>query len=388
MKIADLRQTLKTCNDRFIGIRGEHIYYAVERAMDGQPHLLLMDCNWAERQTRTLADYCINRQDYVLHCFLFAENILLIMENGGSEAWLLKLSRYSGEQQSLRQARFAGSFVKCSALDSDHVIFYSRASRMDASLFREYSRRTGYMQAACLYDMKQDCCWSIQDARICAGAELLTFSGGGEQKLLLTQTGGTEAEKRRDYRNRRFVRSRQEDSISVCSLAEFIAEIEQETARIPMQRLFRAGISGMVRYVCMDSESLYFRALDFPSNEQHVFAVSRHTGAVRDAAALTLLPEEPDARFTAEHGRFFRLTERADGQIDVQGFLNSTAQISYDAEFGEMVSCLDDRYLVLRDILKDDTDTLIFSSVCDTKTGQVRQFEGNCAVQENVILLY
>ena len=387
MKIVDLRSTLVTCNDRLIEISGEHIYYAEEKNMEGHQNLFLLAYNREEHSERVLADYRVTRPDYVMHYFPFEDHILVVMEDGGSEAWLLKLDKHTGKEQRLVQAHFAGSFVDCCALDADHVVLYAKASRRDASLFREYRRHTGFTQAACLYDLEKDCCWSIQDPRICAGARLLPFSGGGERKLLVTQPYGTEEEKRKAYRDRRWVGEHIEDRVWLCTVDEFTEAVEQERPAAPMVRILQSGTDGMVRFAGEDSDSLYFRALYFPTDDQHILSVSKHTGKKQDAAQLNLSPEEADARFLSDNGHFLKLTATENDKVHVKGILNSTIDATYSRELGELISCMDDRYLIFRDTMSDETDSIIFYSIYDIKTGKTQEFEGSCAIQENVLVL-
>ena len=388
MKIVDLRSTLVTCNDKLIDISGENIYYAEEKNVEGHQNLFLLAYNRETRRERVLADYRVTKPDYVMHYFPFDSHILIVMEDGGSEAWLLKLDKHTGREEQLVQARFAGNFIDCCALDADHVVLYSQASRRDASLFREYRRHTGFSQAAYLYDLQKDCCWSVQDPRICAGARVLPFFGGGEHKLLVMQPYGTEEEKRKAYRDRRWVGDHIEDRIWLCTAEDFTDAVENERPAAPMVRILQAGTSGMVRFAGEDADSLYFRALFFPTDDQHILSVSKHTGAKQDAAQLNLAPEERDARFLSDSGRFYKLTVPEEGQIRVQGILNSTIDAVYNEKLGELVSCVDDRFLVLRNQMSDDTDSLLFYTVYDAKDGKIKEFEGNCTVCGSILVLF
>ena len=153
VKTADLRRTLLSCNDRLLEIGGEHLYYTRETNAPGCHRLSLLVYSQAAKSSRTLASYLIMKPEYRMHSFAFPDSVLVVMENGDSEAWILKLNKHTGAEEQLSRVRFAGNFAGCCALDADHVVLYSHASRRDASLFLEYRRHTGFGQAASLYEI-------------------------------------------------------------------------------------------------------------------------------------------------------------------------------------------------------------------------------------------
>ncbi|MDD4806931.1 MULTISPECIES: hypothetical protein [Caproicibacterium] len=388
MKTADLRRTLLSCNDRLLEIGGEHLYYTRETNAPGCHRLSLLVYSQAAKSSRTLASYLIMKPEYRMHSFAFPDSVLVVMENGDSEAWILKLNKHTGAEEQLSRVRFAGNFAGCCALDADHVVLYSHASRRDASLFLEYRRHTGFGQAASLYDLQKDCCWSIRDPRICAGAQLIPFDGGGERRLLAVKAWGTEKEKQKAFLEREWVSAPVEDRVWLCTLQQFLSSIEAECPEVPMTCTLRAGIDGMVRCAGQDRDSLYFRAQYFPTQDQQLLAISKHTGAKRRAASLNLSPSEKDASFLAENGHFFKLSDLPDGRTHVQGILNSTLDTVYSRSLGQLAACLDDRWLLLRDILCDGKDSLLFYHLLDTQTGHTTELEGRCAVRNNTLVLF
>ena len=144
MKIVDLRSNFTSKNDVLIEIAGTHIYYAEEKMIEGERHLFLFDYDRSTRRERTLSDYFVEKPGFVMHYFPFADEILMVMEDGGSEAWLLRLDKSDGQNQKVAQVRFAGSYADCCALDANHVVLYSTENPRDATLFREYKRQTGF----------------------------------------------------------------------------------------------------------------------------------------------------------------------------------------------------------------------------------------------------
>ncbi len=389
MKIVDLRSTLTNSNDVLIQIDGVHIYYAEEKIIEGKRNLFLLDYDRSTREERVLSDHCLLNPRYVMHYFSFPEHILVVMEDGGSEAWFLRVEKSGGGEEILQPVYFAGNYAACCALDCRHVLLYSTENPRDATLFREYRRQTGFTRAAYLCDVQTGQCWSVQDPRVCAGAGLLPYTGGGEQKLLVLQPYGTEEEKRKAYRDRRWLSGSVTDQIWICALPAFIDAVEAGQACAPMQRVLRAGTEGMVRFAAQDTNSLYFRALYFPHDDQRILAVNKHTGAKREAARLNLAPDEKDARFVIDpEGRAYKMTALDSRHMRVQGLLNSTADLSFDTNLGKFFACFDDRYLLLRDEIRDETDSIVFYTLVDAKSGKAKNFEGSCAFQGDVLVVF
>ncbi|MCH3973280.1 MAG: hypothetical protein LKE53_11095 [Oscillospiraceae bacterium] len=386
LKLADLGSAAAACKNQLISCSSEHIYYAQETHTEGRLDLSLLDRSRNEPAERVLAVYHVTKPDYLIHYSAFPGMILAVLENGGSEAWFLKLDKQTGRELQRSHTRFAGNFASCCALDPDHVLLRTAPSRRDASLFQEYRRHTGFSQAASLYDLKKDCCWSVQDPRICAGAELFPFTGGGEQKLLAACSYGTEAEKRKAYQSRRFLKEPAKDCAWSCTLEDFLFAVEADCPAVPMSPVLQAGTDGLLRFAGQDADDLYFRALHFPTESQHILAVSKHTGAKRDAAQLNLGPQESSARFVGQDGRFFKLTD-CGSTVRVQGILNSTVDTAYDKALGRFVTCLEDRFLLLQDVLSDGKDSLLFYHLFDAKTRKVKELDGSCTVQGDTLIL-
>ena len=389
MKIVDLRSNFTSKNDVLIEIAGTHIYYAEEKMIEGERHLFLFDYDRSTRRERTLSDYFVEKPGFVMHYFPFADEILMVMEDGGSEAWLLRLDKSDGQNQKVAQVRFAGSYADCCALDANHVVLYSTENPRDATLFREYKRQTGFTRAACLCSVETGQCWSVQDPRVCGGAGLLPYTGGGEPQLLVLQPRGTEEEKRKAYRDRRWLSGPVTDYIWTCPLEGFIDAVKSGAAKASMQKVLQASTEGLVRFAAQDENALYFRALYFPYDDQRILAVNKHTGLKREAARLNLAPGEKDARFVIDReGRAYKLTALDQRKMHVQGILNSTVDFTYDTIYGQFETCFDDRFLLLRDELGDGEEVYLFYTVCDTKTGKSKNFEGSCAFQGDVLVLF
>ena len=72
----------------------------------------------------------------------------------------------------------------------------------------------------------------------------------------------------------------------------------------------------------------------------------------------------------------------------VEGQTNSNMNCSYNKELGEMTACVEDRYLIARYILSDETVSYEFNSIVDSRTGRQQSYEGRCCVWADTVVLY
>ena len=101
------------------------------------------------------------------------------------------------------------------------------------------------------------------------------------------------------------------DKVWTCDLESLIyaARCEKE---ILMEVLFTADSNGMIRYIGMDGENMYFKAKHFPWNDLRLCAVEKETGKRFVVSPLTLKEGEREAEFWIDtvNMRGFHITKR------------------------------------------------------------------------------
>ena len=391
LKILDLRNVFKNCTDTLIEIGDPLIYYAEEKMEEGHPSLFLLEYNRAARRERIVANYILTDPAFVPHFFSFPDDIVMVLESGGSEAWVLRVDKRTGREKSMARLNFIGSFLDCRALDEDHMLFYTGPNNRHRALFSEYSRLTGFSRVCYLYDLEEGKYYYARDPRVCGAdaSRLLTCECGGALQVLLLEPHGSEAEKEKCYRNMRWLGDGVCDRVWLCPLLDFVVSVKTGEPRVPLELILNAGTEGLVRYAGMNRENIYFRARYFPTGDQRLCAYNRATGRKSVAARLTLGRGERPARFSIdpEGGRAYRIEER-DDDCEVTGVLNSGISVRYPKELGRFVTCVDDRYIVAKYILKDDRDSFEFNSLFDGETGYQKSYECHCAVRGETVVLY
>ncbi len=390
MTVVDIRNLVMDSNVELIEIGDETIYYAEEKVEEGHNSLFILAYDRTARRERIVANYILNDPSYRQHYYAFAHDIILVMENGESSAWILRLDKETGQEKNFALIHFIGAFSGCVALDEEHILFYTEENREHSKLFREYRKLTGFQKLAYLYDIEREIYYYMKDPRVCTitEQEILPFELNGDAHLLILQPYGSEEEKERCYRNIRWMGEGICDRVWICPLLDFLVSAKASEPEFPMEIVFSAGTQGMVRYAGMDEENLYFRAKYFPNQDERICAVEKRTGAKFVAGCFEKEEEKQGAlHIDKTAGKIYRVWEEGDVRR-VKGVLNSQIDSGYSGELGEFVSCVEDRFLIAQYILSDEKDSFEFNSIYDSKTGEQKSYECRCAVKQSTVVLY
>ena len=394
MVIEDLRNVFTSCRDELIEVSGDYIYYAEEKVEEGHNILFLLEYNRKNKRERIITSYILQNPSFVHHYYGFPNDILIVMENGDSEVWVLRVDKLTGAERNLDKLGLIGAFNGCAALNASHLLFFTVPNEKHKALFRRYTETTGMEKAACLYDLDEKKPCYVRDPRICAAeaSGIIPFDPDGLPRLLILLPHGDEEEKETCYRNQRWLGDSVCDRVWECPLFDLIVSLKAGETHTPLELLFSAGTSGLVRYAGMDEEKLYFRARYFPTNDQRVLSIHKQTGKKEIAAELNLKEGDPPAGFLLSAGegqpfRVYRIIEE-ENRWRVEGQTNSNMNCSYNKELGEMTACVEDRYLIARYILSDETVSYEFNSIVDSRTGRQQSYEGRCCVWADTVVLY
>lgn len=391
MTVVDIRNLITDSNVELIEISDTTIYYAEEKNEEGHNSLFLLEYNRVTRTERIVANYFLSNPTFVQHFFSFPNEIIVVMENSESLAWILRVDKKTGAEKNLAQVHFIGSFADCTALDESHIILYTAENEEHRKLFKEYKKLTGFDRVAYLYDLDDEEYYYVKDARICnlTSQNLITFDVNGQRQLLVLQPYGNEKEKEKCYQNTRWLGDSINDNVWLCPLIDFIVAIKTAEKELPLQILLSAGTSGLVRYAGMDEYNLYFRVKHFPTNDQRICAVSKATVRKAVVAELNLAEGEQAASFCidTQAAKVYRVAEHEDS-YEITGELNTAIHTQYSKELGDFVACIEDRFILARYVISDETDSFEFVSIFDSKTEEQKSYECRCAVQENTVVLY
>lgn len=390
VKVVDLRNVFTNCNDELIEITDSLIYYAEEKVEEGHPSLFLLEYNRVTKRERVIANYLLPRPGCVEHFFSFPEEIVVVMESGSSEAWVMRVDKRTGAEKDLANLHFIGDFQKCLALDELHILFFTVPGDSNTDLFHEYKKLTGFSRVVFLYDLEDGRYYYARDPRICGTfSDFVPFSRCGVPWLLVLGPHGSEAEKENCYCNMRWLGDNISDSVWECPLHDFIVAVKNGEERAPLGLLLSAGTAGLMRYAGEDENALYFRARYFPTGDQRICACSKRSGHKSVVACLNLGPDEKPARFSIDPkgGCAYRITENGD-DCHVTGVLRSHVDTDYPGELGKFVTCVDDRFLIAQYILTDGNDSFEFNAIYDIETQAQKSYECRCTVSGETVVLH
>ncbi len=390
MTVVDMRNFFTECEVTLIEINDHSIYYAEEKNEEGHDSLFLLEYDRNTQTERIVANYILSNAAYQRHYFAFADELVVVMEKGGSLVWVLRIDKQTGEEKNLAQVHLAGDIADCKALDASHLLFFTVSNQENAKLFSDYEAITGFPQMVCLYDLASETYHAVRDSRICGipGGQILSYQKGDEPWLLILQPYGTEPEKEQCYQEGELPCGEIADRVWACPLSRFLEQAPRGED-IDMDLLFCSDINGLVRYAGMDAEHLYFRTKYFPNDDQRICAVDKETGEKSVVAALNLGENEDDANFLIDTlaGQVYRVTEQEDN-VKIQGVLNTKVRGTYTRELGEFVACVEDRFLIARYLMSDEQDSFEFYSIFDVKTRHQQSYESRCEVKGNTVVLY
>lgn len=391
MTVVDIRNIVTDSNVELIEISDSLIYYAEEKNEEGLNSLFLLEYNRETRRERVVANYILEDPTFVQHYFSFPDDIIIVMENAESTVWICRVDKKTGKEKNMDQVHFVGSFCGCTAVDANHVLFHTRENARQRHLFEEYRRLTGVSRVAYLYDLETRQYYYVRDTRVCeiSAENILPFDVSGQTQLLLLQPYGTEEDKAHSFRNMRWLGDHICDRVWICPLLDFLVEIKNGDARLSMESLLSVGTNGMVRYSGMDRKKLYFRVKNFSTQDMRVCSVDKMTLKKRVEAPLNLAVEELPARFYYDipNAAVYRIAEQDDG-IRIDGVLNSTVSAFCASDLGDLVACIENRFLILRYVMQDQTDSFEFHTIYDNETQAQQSYEGRCAIQGNTVVLY
>ena len=391
MKVVDLRNVLGSCRDTLIEINESRIYYAEEKMEEGHNSLFLLEYNRVTHRERIIANYFLTDPSFVQHFFSFPDDIVIVMESGAGEAWILRVDKQNGSERNFERISFIGGFADCRALDETHVVFYTGESERDRQLFQEYRKLTGFSRIAYLYDLEEGRYYYIRDPRICNSdaSKLIPFDWKGERRLLVLQPHGSEEDKYQCFREMRWLGDNVNDNVWLCPLFDLVVSVKSGEERVPLELILSAGTSGMVRYAGMDEANIYFRAEYYPTGDLRLCSYDKASGKKAAAARLCLGSDEPEAFYSIDPDgcHAYRIREEED-DYEVTGVLNSSVHARYPKDLGKFAACVDDRFLIARYILADEKDSFEFNSIVDTRTGAQKSYECSCIVSGNTVVLY
>ena len=255
MKVVDIRNMAAASNVELIRVDERTICYAEEKNEEGHNSLFLLSYDRATRRETIIANYFLTNPSYVQHYTLMGNDLIVVMENGGSVIWVLRLDVETGEEKNLEEIHLIGSFAGSVVLSASQLLLFTSENDLHKKLFEDYRSLTGLSQVVYLDDIDEHRYVYVRDARLCSlrPEQISLFSSGGESQLLIQETYGSEQEKETCYRERRWLEKRIWDRIWACPLSRFLQSVQAHEEYLPLLRLFGERFRAHLRALWTDA---------------------------------------------------------------------------------------------------------------------------------------
>lgn len=392
MTVVDIRSFITVRNVELIEVNNDFIYYAEEKNEEGHNNLFLLEYNRVTRRERVITHYSLDDPTFVQHIYSFVDSIVLLLENGGSAVWVFRVDKNTGEETVRTQLNCIGGFAGSKALDKRHVLVYTEANEEFFDLFKEYQRVTGCARVAYLYDIEKEEKYFVKNLRLCrrSGEDFLLYSTQEGKQVLLLDPYGDETLKQRCYRSARWINTQVRDNLWVIPLKRLMEGIKRGEEEFRERPVITADINGLVRFSGMDKHNIYFKAKHFPTGRERICRYDKNSGEIQVAADLAQSETQACSYYIEErNAKAYRL-EEYDETILVHGMVNSAVHAEYEKKLGQLVSCVEDRFLITRKVVYDDQGNYEFeyNSIYDIVKKTEESFECKCAVWGNTLVLF
>lgn len=392
MTVVDIRSFFTVRNVELIEVNNDFIYYAEEKNEEGHNNLFLLEYNRVTRRERVITHYSLDDPTFVQHIYSFVDCIVLLLENGGSTVWVFRVDKNTGEETVRAQLNCIGGFAGSKALDKRHVLVYTEANEEFARLFKEYEKVTGCARVAYLYDIEKEEKYFVKNMRLCrrSGEDFRLYSTQEGRQVLLLDPYGDETLKYRCYRNARWINADIRDNLWVIPLNKLIDRIKQGEEELSVRPVITADINGLVRFSGMDKNKIYFKAKHFPTNRERICCYDKESAQVQALADLEHPKNQACSYYIEErNAKVYRL-EETEETVLVHGVINSSVHAEYEKKLGQLISCVEDRFLITRKVIYDDQGNYEFeyNSIFDLVKKTEESFECKCSVWGNTLVLY
>ena len=91
VKVVDIRNLVTASSVELIRVSDTNICYAEEKNEEGHNSLFLLSYDRLTRRETIIANYFLTDPSYVQHYTLMGQDLIIVMENGGSVIWVLRL---------------------------------------------------------------------------------------------------------------------------------------------------------------------------------------------------------------------------------------------------------------------------------------------------------
>lgn len=391
MTIIDIRDIFSPKNVDLLEVTDNYLYYTEEKSEQGHNNLFFLKYDRKSKEETVLANYSLADPTFVQHIYTFEKSIILLLENGGPDVWLVKLQKSTGKEIQTSKLETYGPLESCYALSERYIVIYTKRG---GSVKSDDRSRNGYIEPKFmhLYDIEEKTSFRVLDERLCCLNEnsILTYSdSNNEKQALILSPFGDEFFKEQCYKKSRFISDQMFDKIWSCPFDTLIADIKRGTNKVKLLPLASADNDGLVRFTGMDNNNIYYRTKNFRNSEECIYACNKNT--LENQLIVNIVYDAPKTYYhiNKDDAKIYKVSE-CEGICNVDGVVDTCVHVSYNYILGEFVGCIDERFIVTKKTItdKDGNFKFQYTYIIDTKNKTHEGFECKSVLKGNTVVLY
>ncbi len=388
MTIIDLRDILFNRRIEIIEITDICAYYAEELRVNDIDTVYVYCYDFSLNTENIISYFSFEDDTYLQHYFICEDSIIILFENDGSRVWIIKIDKNTDNEVLRKRVPLIGRYFDCTLIDDNNIIIYTKADNEYREIFDRCLEETGFDMLANLYDLRMSYRYFIRDLKTAVlvkdNMHRFTDSKGIMRMILCDPYCESEIEKEKLSETPSGVIEDIRDNIWEISKSKFLDGVKNDREKIGLKRIASAGAEGFVRYECTCGDGIIFRAKIFTTGREQFFEMSTASG---DVKPICRVREKNDtARYftDTDNGRIY-YTTRDRENITLSGEINSSAEITYPYSIGQMIGCIDDRFIIA-DSSRSYNEPL--TSVYDGKLDLTDTYRARVKIKNNFLVLY
>lgn len=390
MNIVDLRDELYKRRIDMIAIRSDAVFYAEELNENGSERVCVYRYDPFLNAERVLASFELEDNEYIEHYYLLGDSIIILFENDGSVAWVVRIDSRSGEEQLRKKLALIGRYYDCVPVDEDNLIIYTRSDDEHRSLFNRCFETTNSEVMANLYDLAKGYRYFVKDFRtaglIGKGAYSFTTSAGVDKLLLCDPYCGEDEKEELVHTLAGSIDGGEDDlrdNIWTVSKEKLIESVKSGMKKISMRCAASAGVEGTVRFVSMSDNKIILRAKVYRSGLEQFFEMSPSNGLTSAVCDVRRHKKGESYYVDAPSGNIYFMT-RQGGRVRLEGEVGSEADVYFPEKVGRIVAFVDDRYIIADRSYGETPQTAVY----DSRKNITDIFEARAKAAGDTVILF
>ncbi len=388
MTVIDLREELKNRSVDIIEITDDCVYYAEEFSVNDTDTMYVYTYDFFDKSEHIVTYFTYDDEAYLPHYYVCGDSIIMLFENDGNRAWIIRIDKNSGCEIQRRRVSIIGRFFDCIPIDDNNIIIYSKADDEYREIFNKSISETGCDVFANLYDLEKNYRYFIRDFKtaelVRSNMRCFSDSKGIPRMLLCDNRCKNETEKERLFCKKGNSNTELRDIIFEISRERFIENVKSGKEKIGAKRIAAAGAEGLVRLECIGDDGIVFRAKVFRTGAEQFLRMSKSSGSVKPICNVKVKNDFSRYFTDAANAKIYYL-KREGENILLHGEINSKAEIVYPYTIGNFTGCIEDRY-----VLADSSESFNKPSlsIYDGSLGSVEKYDARMKIKNNMLVIY